>query len=137
MRAIAATLIALLAVGYLASAVEFPHAKLLVAGSGGDGAVEDLSDGWRRTATGWQWREAWQRSDSKMVEPPAVWNVHPATLAAWQLLMSLFALVWAEPDKSESRRQVPRQPPGNHVGDHHPHRAPHQTPQSLAHVQGR
>jgi hypothetical protein len=91
-RGITGTIALVLLVGYLAATVELPNAW----SHGGPEKRVDLSDGWRRTTGGWEWREAWVRPPRTLDPPPAAWRLHPAILAAAQLLVSLLALVWTD-----------------------------------------
>lgn len=91
LRGITGTLALLLVVGYAASTVELPRAW-----SDASPAVQKPADGWRRTANGWERQRSWRQSSETAFEPPAAWRIHPFTVAALQLLISLFALVSCE-----------------------------------------
>lgn len=91
MRGIAGTIVVVLVVGYLASTIELPQAW----SSAGSNEVT-LMDGWRRTANGWEFREAWEQPSGALQITPLAWRIHPFLLAALQVLVSLFALVWAD-----------------------------------------
>jgi hypothetical protein len=80
--------------GYLASTVELPRAWSSAAAE-----TTDVADGWRRTAEGWQWRQAWVRPPESGTVAPLAWRLHPATLAALQLLLCLLALVCGASDQ--------------------------------------
>ncbi len=101
MRGISGTLVILFIAGYLASTVELPRAW-----SNAASADVEMTDGWRRTATGWEWDEAWQRPRTAFAQPPMAWRIHPFVIAALQVLVSLFALVWAEPAQRTPMRPL-------------------------------
>lgn len=88
LRAITGTLIILVVTGYLLSTVELPRAW-----SNGAAAKSAVTDGWRRTATGWEWDQAWQPPRPTRYVPYVGRRIHPGVIAALQLLVSLFALV--------------------------------------------
>ena len=99
-RGITGTLVILFCAGYLASTVELPRAW-----SNASGAQAHAMDGWRRTATGWEWQRVWKRPQPSLDPPPVAWRIHPFTLASMQVLISLFALVWA--DRTVLAKQQP------------------------------
>jgi len=90
-RGITGTLVTLCIVGYVAAVMETPQVW-----SNATTKPVNLSDGWRRTATGWEWNDDWVAPPQSQTDPPAVWRLHPATLAAGQILFSLLALIWAD-----------------------------------------
>jgi hypothetical protein len=55
---------------------------------------KDATDGWRRTAIGWEHERAWQHTDPFAASP--ITHLHPAIIATLQLLATLGALVWFE-----------------------------------------
>ncbi len=91
MRGITGTLMILFVAGYGASTAELPRAW-----SKAVSPQVQVSDGWRRTADGWQRREVWERPVTAYQPAPLAWSIHPLTVAALQVLVSLFALVAAE-----------------------------------------
>ena len=91
MRAVAGTIVVVLVLGYLASAVELPQAW-----SNAGASNITLMDGWRRTANGWEFREAWEQPSGALKHTPIAWQIHPSLLATLQVLISLFALVCAD-----------------------------------------
>lgn len=101
MRGISGTLVILFIVGYLASTVELPQAW-----SNASSTEIQMTDGWRRTANGWEWDEVWKRPRTAFEQPPIAWRIHPFVIAALQVLISLFALVSAEPTPRASMRPL-------------------------------
>lgn len=91
MRGVAGTLVALCVIGYLASTVGQPHLPQSTASG----------DSWRRTAQGWEDIRQWRQQDatSAAAMARAARNVHPLTIAALQVLVSLFALLLATVDE--------------------------------------
>ena len=98
MRGISGTLVILFMAGYVASTVELPRAW-----SNATSAQVDVADGWRRTAAGWEWDQVWLRPETSFEQPPLAWHIHPFTVAALQVLVSLFALVWTDQATSEAK----------------------------------
>ena len=74
MRGISGTLVILFITGYVASTVELPRAW-----SNAASAKVEVADGWRRTATGWEWDEVWLRPQASFEQPPLAWRIHPFT----------------------------------------------------------
>ncbi len=105
MRGITGTLVILFIAGYLATTVELPKAWSQAA----DSLPSQVSDGWRRTASGWEWRQGWRDGGSPDHTTPAAWNLHPAVLAAGQVLVCLFALVWMDQGAKSETREVRRE----------------------------
>ena len=91
MRGITGTLVLLITVGYLASTVELPRAW-----SDLSPTQAKMADGWRRTTAGWEWHDGWERPIAALTQQPAAWRIHPFTIAALQVLTSLFALLCAD-----------------------------------------
>ena len=90
-RGITGTLVILFLAGYFASTVELPRAW-----SSATPEHTHAMDGWRRTADGWEWHREWQRPQATLDPPPRAWRIHPFSIASLQVLISLFALVWAD-----------------------------------------
>lgn len=100
-RGITGTLVILLVAGYLASTVELPRAW-----SSASTANAQAMDGWRRTANGWEWQRVWKRPQPRLDPPPVAWRIHPFSIAALQVLVSLFALVWADKSHTATPRHA-------------------------------
>lgn len=100
-RGITGTLLVLLAVGYFASSAEWSTSH-----GAGAGTVR-LEDGWRRTAQGWEQRSDWMAPASMQPEPFTRY-IHPWTIAALQVLVSLLALQVACPAGRKTQRVRPR-----------------------------
>jgi hypothetical protein len=109
-RGITGTLAVLLAAGYFLS-----QAGLSAVSSSAEvSPVQE--DGWRRTAQGWEQVSGWQ-SLARERSRPSPFFMHPATIAALQLLASLLVL---RLDRSADRTQehvrrpfVDARPPNN------------------------
>lgn len=106
MRGISGTLVILFITGYVASTVELPRAW-----SNAASAKVEVADGWRRTAAGWEWDQVWLRPEASFERSPLAWHIHPFTVAALQVLVSLFALVWkdqtpCQEETCEAKRQL-------------------------------
>lgn len=86
MRTVMATVLVLLAAGYVASLAGS-------ATSGGEGVSRAEStptgaddDGWRRTARGWERHDQWTRIAPAQLTAPVPKTIHPLALAAAQML---------------------------------------------------
>ena len=96
MRTIIATLLILSLAGWLAT--RMPAGTPPFAGHG----ATRLDDGWRRTAQGWERRTQWALSN-RTDQSTASFKLHPALLAAFQILVSLFAWVVSIPSAPAHR----------------------------------
>jgi hypothetical protein len=115
-RGITGTLAILFIAGYFATTLELPKAW-----SQSSPSETRVTDGWRRTASGWQWHEAWKHPRAALDPPPVAWRIHPLLVASLQVLVSLFALVWADPRWSDdyAAARAPDESRGR-VGDWEP-----------------
>ncbi len=95
MRSIIGTLVILFLIGYLAAHLEMPGARLHAST-----AEIVVKDEWRRTAAGWESVDTWRHSRLAPPGQSAASRIHPLVVAALQVLVSLFALLWADRNQS-------------------------------------
>lgn len=86
MRTVMATVLVLLAVGYVAT-----HAGSSAPGGGRVSSAQSIAsgaddDGWRRTVNGWERRDQWTRIAPAQLSAPVPKTMHPMGLAAAQIL---------------------------------------------------
>lgn len=85
MRTVMATVLVLLAAGYVATHAG-PPATGGDRGTTAQSMASGIDDGWRRTVNGWEHRDQWARITPAQLSAPVPKTVHPMALAAAQLL---------------------------------------------------
>jgi hypothetical protein len=113
MRGITGTLVVLLAVGYFASTVEWSASRAA-------GAPTSLTtDGWRRTAQGWEHQSQWA-TPLPTAQQPIAWHMRPWTLAALQVIVSLLAFWIVCPGTRATQCVTQRRVDAPNPGSPHP-----------------